>query len=102
MCSSVDCVCFFKQKTAYEVEYGLVGLEMWIRDRAAVPVGQSGAATAAVGVASAASAAPRPVDGGEFSADRLDPVSYTHLTLPAGGLGKISGGAGSFKKKKMD
>ena len=24
---------FFKQKTAYEIEYGLVGSEMWIRDR---------------------------------------------------------------------
>ena len=33
------CVCwwlffFFKQKTAYEIEYGLVGSEMCIRDRA--------------------------------------------------------------------
>mgnify|MGYP007112024287 CR=1 FL=1 len=24
---------FFKQETAYESEYGLVGSEMWIRDR---------------------------------------------------------------------
>ena len=26
-------MCFFKQKTAYEIEYGLVGSEMCIRDR---------------------------------------------------------------------
>ena len=26
--------CFFKQKTAYEIQYGLVGSEMCIRDRA--------------------------------------------------------------------
>ena len=29
-------VFFFKQKTAYEIEYGLVGSEMCIRDRAGV------------------------------------------------------------------
>ena len=30
----VDMVCvFFKQKTAYEICYGLVGAEMFIRDR---------------------------------------------------------------------
>ena len=27
------CVFFFKQKTAYEIQYGLVGSEMCIRDR---------------------------------------------------------------------
>ena len=27
------CIFIFKQKTAYEVEYGLVGSEMCIRDR---------------------------------------------------------------------
>ena len=30
-----------------------------------------------------------------------DAVSYTHLTPAASGLGEISGGAGSFKKKHM-
>ena len=29
----VLCVFFFKQKTAYEIQYGLVGSEMCIRDR---------------------------------------------------------------------
>ena len=29
----VGFVCLFKQKTAYEIEYGLVGSEMCIRDR---------------------------------------------------------------------
>ena len=29
----VCCVFFFKQKTAYEIWYGLVGSEMCIRDR---------------------------------------------------------------------
>ena len=33
-------------------------------------------------------------------ARRNHPVSYTHLTLPAGDLGEISVVAGSFKKKK--
>ena len=31
--------CFFKQKTAYEIYYGLVGAEMCIRDSAAVAAG---------------------------------------------------------------
>ena len=32
-CVSFLCLFFFKQKTAYEIEYGLVGSEMCIRDR---------------------------------------------------------------------
>ena len=32
--------------------------------------------------------------------DGVAGVSYTHLTLPAGGVGEISGGALYFKKKK--
>ena len=31
-------VFLFKQKTAYEIEYGLVGSEMCIRDRARAPL----------------------------------------------------------------
>ena len=33
------CFFFFKQKTAYEIEYGLVGSEMCIRDRHRGPCG---------------------------------------------------------------
>ena len=48
-------VFFFKQKTAYEMLRSLVGSEMCIRDR------------------------PTPVDR---RVAKLEPVSYTHLTLP--------------------
>ena len=71
---------FFKQKAAYEFEYGLVGSEMCIRDR------RDG---------------PRRVDLVRVAADRrrvdrqhgfddgghgLGAVSYTHLTLPTSDL----------------
>ena len=36
--SSVTCVFFFKQKTAYEMLRSLVGSEMCIRDRCAIAV----------------------------------------------------------------
>ena len=39
---AMDVFCFVKQKTAYEIEYGLVGSEMCIRDRGQ-PRGQQNA-----------------------------------------------------------
>ena len=41
-------ILFFKQKTAYEVEYGLVGSEMCIRDR--LPLGHDDHTTVHVGM----------------------------------------------------
>ena len=72
----VSFVFFFKQKTAYEMLRSLVGSEMCIRDR-------SGAGQSARLVVAGRSA--RRGDSDPFLvglAHRLDPVSYTHLTLP--------------------
>ena len=94
----LSCLFFFKQKTASEIWYGLVGWEMCKRDRpppppAPAPV-QASAAPAPVHAtpAAAAQAAP-PVEVSMQSASRyacrtlvtlLGPgaVSYPHLTLP--------------------
>ena len=79
------CVCvsvffFFKQKTAYEIEYGIVGSEMCIRDRERD--GDDGKAAEANG---------HEADGGEpgqAGAERRGAAagSYTHLTLPTSDL----------------
>eukprot|EP00831_Metopus_contortus_P005271 TRINITY_DN11987_c0_g1_i1.p1 TRINITY_DN11987_c0_g1~~TRINITY_DN11987_c0_g1_i1.p1 ORF type:complete len:134 (+),score=45.98 TRINITY_DN11987_c0_g1_i1:58-459(+) len=67
---------FFKQKTAYEMQRGLVGSEMCIRDRTELD--------------------------GCCGRCHLVPVSYTHLTLPTILLVQISVVAGSLKKKKKN
>ena len=68
---------FFKQKTADEIEYGLVGSEMCIRDSLRVPRRLS-----SIHRAGASSA--RRVSQGPTA--RPCPVSYTHLTLPTSDL----------------
>ena len=71
---------FFKQKTAYEIEYGLVGSEMCIRDRdipAAHLPGQSPPISPRTLPALA---------GKNPGAPKAIPVSYTHLTLPTSDL----------------
>ena len=90
------CVFFFKQKTAYEIQYGLVGSEMCIRDSGGEEFHGF------------------PVQGVEaveqfFAEDRVAlavaafaPVSYTHLTLPTSDLVQISVVAVSLKKKIID
>ena len=75
----VVCV-FFKQKTAYDIEYGLVGSEMCIRDRGMVEPGSPDRGGGVV------------PDGGPVGLKQrgfnLLPgaVSYTHLTLPTSDL----------------
>mgnify|MGYP003381647712 CR=1 FL=1 len=76
-CSGVFCV---KQKTAYEVEYGLVGSEMCIRDsRLPVlrPLARRQLGEGQAKTLECLRRAPQP--GGE-------PVSYTHLSLPPSDL----------------
>ena len=76
----IDMFCLFKQKTAYDIEYGLVGSEMCIRDspkrfRTMPGMGRP----------------PRRY-GRSFGAiskgleKRIKAVSYTHLTLPTSDL----------------
>ena len=71
---------FFKQKTAYEIEYGLVGSEMCIRDRNAPIVRFTAKVTAVMPMTVAISCA----RAGEACGTK--PVSYTHLTLPTSDL----------------
>ena len=67
---------FFKQKTAYEIYYGLVGSEMCIRDRVKM----------ANQIADFFGAMPDRAEALEGIAQHIRkfwvPVSYTHLTLP--------------------
>ena len=71
---------FFKQKTAYEREYGLVGSEMCIRD-----------SSIAAGLLRIPYWQKRKTDvasenNSDFSVNCLEAVSYTHLTLPTSDL----------------
>eukprot|EP00831_Metopus_contortus_P033411 TRINITY_DN2678_c0_g1_i2.p1 TRINITY_DN2678_c0_g1~~TRINITY_DN2678_c0_g1_i2.p1 ORF type:complete len:109 (+),score=26.31 TRINITY_DN2678_c0_g1_i2:57-383(+) len=70
---------FFKQKTAYEMQRGLVGSEMCIRDRQ--------------------QRQPQQYRLISVSNGPCTPVSYTHLTLPTILLVQISVVAVSLKKK---
>eukprot|EP00831_Metopus_contortus_P000518 TRINITY_DN10195_c0_g1_i2.p2 TRINITY_DN10195_c0_g1~~TRINITY_DN10195_c0_g1_i2.p2 ORF type:complete len:145 (-),score=54.38 TRINITY_DN10195_c0_g1_i2:23-457(-) len=90
------CFFFFKQKTAYEMQRGLVGSEMCIRDRVSTQ--------STWGVF-------QMVIAGKERKEKLaevlsmiqttnNPVSYTHLTLPTILLVQISVVAVSLKKKK--
>ena len=74
------CVFFLKQKTAYEVKYGLVGWEMCIRDGLEPLLGENRQRD-------------RGLLGREFQRlfrvvpkSQMNPVSYTHLTLPTSDL----------------
>eukprot|EP00831_Metopus_contortus_P026525 TRINITY_DN22549_c0_g1_i4.p2 TRINITY_DN22549_c0_g1~~TRINITY_DN22549_c0_g1_i4.p2 ORF type:complete len:134 (+),score=34.66 TRINITY_DN22549_c0_g1_i4:33-434(+) len=77
---------FFKQKTAYEMQRGLVGSEMCIRDRNMWEVMAFFRKTILIAL---------PPTG---EAPHV-PVSYTHLTLPTILLVQISVVAVSLKKK---
>ena len=71
---------FFKQKTAYEIQYGLVGSEMCIRDRQFLGHPIRGDELYA----------PHPIRAARLLLHAAEigfaPVSYTHLTLPTSDL----------------
>eukprot|EP00831_Metopus_contortus_P066565 TRINITY_DN59385_c0_g2_i1.p3 TRINITY_DN59385_c0_g2~~TRINITY_DN59385_c0_g2_i1.p3 ORF type:complete len:128 (+),score=32.71 TRINITY_DN59385_c0_g2_i1:79-462(+) len=95
---------FFKQKTAYEMQRGLVGSEMCIRDRSnstffasfgfGLKKGFTMSFQYSTWLRSFCSICER------VSSFSSDSVSYTHLTLPTILLVQISVVAGSLKKKK--
>ena len=103
---------FFKQKTAYEIQYGLVGSEMCIRDRSytarigitdTLPVGlvviEESITPTAKTVENNLIMWEVDVKFGEHRAFTYTAVSYTHLTLPTSDLVQISVVAVSLKKK---
>ena len=79
VCDDQGVLCF-KQKTAYEIKYGLVGSEMCIRDRNSAAKRQRPATT---GMAMEPERATLP---NGRAALRSETVSYTHLTLPTSDL----------------
>ena len=115
------CLFFCKQKTAYEIQYGLVGSEMCIRDRGDVKQIEnfilSNNGNVKFSTKSIVSAN-LPVSNikllnKELFVEVIDiptakltllndvmAVSYTHLTLPTSDLVQISVVAVSLKKKK--
>eukprot|EP00831_Metopus_contortus_P010401 TRINITY_DN14052_c0_g1_i1.p3 TRINITY_DN14052_c0_g1~~TRINITY_DN14052_c0_g1_i1.p3 ORF type:complete len:100 (-),score=36.75 TRINITY_DN14052_c0_g1_i1:90-389(-) len=86
----LQCFCFFffffKQKTAYEMQRGLVGSEMCIRDRIYIVLASS----------------PLFLWKNYIHLSQTNSaVSYTHLTLPTILLVQISVVAVSLKKKNI-
>ena len=72
----VDCVFFFKQKTAYEMLRSLVGSEMCIRDRTRI-------ASRMMWLGSASKVSlPTLMSSCTACRRSIGSVSYTHLTLP--------------------
>ena len=73
-------LCLFKQKTAYEIEYGLVGSEMCIRDR-------GWKVNPFIIIKPGETFTLAEIDGpGAIQHIWMTPVSYTHLTLPTSDL----------------
>ena len=71
---------FFKQKTAYDIEYGLVGSEMCIRDR------RKKKATKRLRVVESLRKSDNRPEWMILTVLPVIPVSYTHLTLPTSDL----------------
>eukprot|EP00831_Metopus_contortus_P082917 TRINITY_DN9075_c0_g1_i1.p2 TRINITY_DN9075_c0_g1~~TRINITY_DN9075_c0_g1_i1.p2 ORF type:complete len:120 (+),score=41.58 TRINITY_DN9075_c0_g1_i1:115-474(+) len=99
---------FFKQKTAYEMQRGLVGSEMCIRDRYQRRVHGAFASSAAASLqlqspkgSTLSKCEDQDHRKGFLQGRCKHPVSYTHLTLPTILLVQISVVAVSLKKKKI-
>ena len=94
---------FFKQKTAYEIQYGLVGSEMCIRD-SNYSVGAIQPYEYKYYIDFAKKIKGKELKyiiiASDFFGTRTIAVSYTHLTLPTSDLVQISVVAVSLKKKK--
>ena len=97
-------VFFFKQKTAYEIQYGLVGSEMCIRDSLEDNL-NTYEAWLGDDVSNPLTAKAEKFFDREVldflmeTVQRRAAVSYTHLTLPTSDLVQISVVAVSLKKK---